>query len=799
MKHLRLLPLVAACLSLLAADAAAQVSGVGYRLVPSGSYVRWDGDAALDDGFLYGGGVGLSFGEYVELTGLYLFGSDFETDFSDFSGIEDAELDSMLTSLDPRGVDLQRYGGELKLNLGSGSLIPFLTAGAGLIRFDVEDKEPTRNIYLTGGAGLQVSLADRYTLTLQAEDLAYRYNPGTTFFTPGDLAETNLTLDDFNQTLVHNISFRAALQLYLGGRRPGELSDVDRAFLDQFSDGLRGVSLQIEPFYSRVNFNDAFTYRDQSFVGAEVGVNLGPLVGLRGFFARGVDTDDPTDFEPIQMYGGDAKLRLASGQGIVPFLTFGAGYLDVLSDYNEADGGGPFAARSEDRPFALGGGGLELPLGDRLRLHGEVRGLLMSTQDEGDISQTEDVFLSPQYRAGVSFGLGGDVTAPIPVVTQAELERQIAAERAAAEAELAAEIARAQAEGDSLAVARLTTEQRRAGLVTGGGTAGVPVVVGREVRTAQGDRIVTVPLPEQGELYVRYGDPGGVQIESVYDGEDVAAAASGGAATETDLREIVRETLRESLAAQGDAATTEDVAEIERRVEERLLRQLNAESGGDVSATEMQLLERRIEDRLSDEIDDLRDLIIQQNTARQNNQPIVVPSQSAQPNVVAVTPEGEVVSTTSAVVNATPGGFVAAYPVVGFGFGSGATQAVFGLRADYRPGGASTLRYYPEFTLGFGGERSFALNVNAAFPLPSPNVDFAPYAGLGLGILGFNDSGSSDDGDDEEDDLPGSRLTINLVIGTEYTVGRNRVFTEFQTASFGDFNRLIAGYRFLFR
>ena len=73
--------------ALVASAPFAQVQGVGYRLSPSATYVLFDGDAALSDGLLYGGGAGLSFGEFLELNGAYLLG-DVDTDYSDLSGAE---------------------------------------------------------------------------------------------------------------------------------------------------------------------------------------------------------------------------------------------------------------------------------------------------------------------------------------------------------------------------------------------------------------------------------------------------------------------------------------------------------------------------------------------------------------------------------------------------------------------------------------------------------------------------------------------------------------------------------------
>ena len=81
--------LAGALLSVLfASGARSQVSGIGYRLSPSGSYVLFEGDSAPEDGLFYGGSLGLSFGEFVELGGLFLTG-DTDTDFANLSGVTD--------------------------------------------------------------------------------------------------------------------------------------------------------------------------------------------------------------------------------------------------------------------------------------------------------------------------------------------------------------------------------------------------------------------------------------------------------------------------------------------------------------------------------------------------------------------------------------------------------------------------------------------------------------------------------------------------------------------------------------
>ncbi len=806
--------------ALVAAAPRAQVQGVGYRVAPSASYVLFDGDAALTDGLLYGGGGGISFGEFLELNGAYLFGRSFETDFTGLSGTEeDPELQLALAGLTPREVGVQRYGGDLKLNLSNGAIIPFLRGGAGVVRFSPDEREASRSLYLLGGAGLQFAAADRYTLTVGAEAFAYRYNPGTAFFSPTELAAVGLGIEDFNQVEVVNPAVRASLQLYLGGRRPGELTELDREFQRQFAGGLSGLSLVVEPFYSRVNFDSSFDYSDQTFVGVEAGVDVGPLIGLRGFYGRGTPDDDPTTFEDVQMYGGDLRLRLTEGDGLVPFLTVGAGYVDVLDGYADVfdeSGEGIDRALAEDRPFAVGGLGIEVPFGRRVRAVGEVRALVMSTQQEGDVSQPDEVFVNPTYRAGLSFGLGGSAGRQVAVVRQSDLDAErarmqgeLAAQQAAAdarEAELQLAIDQARLDGDSAAVARLevqreTAPERRAALLASGATPADSVRMGTtpsgavtEVRTPRGDRFVTIPVPETGELYVRYGDAGdGSGVEAVYGTPGSAAAAAAvpptPAMSDEDLRLAVREALREALDGQnlsGDALTEADVAAIERRVENQLADRIGDRLRRDdgVTAADLAALERRLELRLA-------------LAARQAQQTPARP--------VVVTPEGEVVqqATPDPVLvpegpaELRPRGFYSFSPTVGLGFGR-TENVVVGLRSEYATGGSLT--YLPEVLVSVAGRRSFVANLDAAFRLPAASFANygAPYGRLGIGVVNTGASDDLPDTFDEDPDDGGTALTFNLGLGADVVFGGGRFFADFTTGNFGRYNRLTAGYRFPF-
>ncbi|RMF20545.1 MAG: hypothetical protein D6765_16765, partial [Bacteroidetes bacterium] len=149
----------------------AQVSGISYTLSPAGEYTWWDNRAGLDDGFLAGGKLGIGFGEYLELRGSYLRSLDLKTDFADFGA--PILLDSLFT---PRDVDLTRWGGELKANFSRGHLLPFLTLGTGIQSIQLDTFAKNEHIYLSVGAGIVLSLGDRYTLTLEARNTAYNFN-----------------------------------------------------------------------------------------------------------------------------------------------------------------------------------------------------------------------------------------------------------------------------------------------------------------------------------------------------------------------------------------------------------------------------------------------------------------------------------------------------------------------------------------------------------------------------------------------------------------------------------------------
>ncbi len=419
MRNYLLLPL----LLLFVGTAYGQVRGVSYTVAPSASYTWFDAESGLDDAFMFGGRLGFGFGEYVELRATYLQTVDQQTNFAGL----DLNIDSTFAN---QGVDLSRYGAELKLNIGRGTLLPYLLLGGGIQSTERDGLEAAENIFGTLGLGLTLSAADRYAFGVEGKYIAYSGNTVRNLFNEIERQANDLNLDDFNSDQVGTYSVAANLQFYLGGRRPGQLSAIDQKYLENFQGGISGLSVPVEFGLAQVDWDDALMYRDAYFAGGTAGFSFGPLISLRGFYYRGMTEDEINfDFDDISLYGGDFRFNLTqASSGIVPYLTVGGGYIDLASGYNDAalaEGETPASSQG----FASGGGGIYLKFGERVRLNGGVRALLTSGADLEDLNSTEQLTTSTMYTAGLGFTLGGNNRDNPNVVRESTLEERLAAQQ----------------------------------------------------------------------------------------------------------------------------------------------------------------------------------------------------------------------------------------------------------------------------------------------------------------------------------------------------------------------------------
>jgi hypothetical protein len=384
----------------------AQVRGISYTFSPTVEYTVWDDQAGLDDGLLLGGKIGIGFGEFFEFRGSYFQDLDIERNFEDY-GFENFDN----VTFEDSEIDIIRYGGEIKANFSKGKLLPYVTLGTGIQEIKFNDFEEDQQIYLSAGLGLTVGIADRFILTLEGKNTRYRYdafNNLTSFAERTALVGNN---NVFTNESLSNWSALASFQLYLGGRKPGEMSELDRAYFDSFNGGGSGFNLGIEGVVGKMNFNENLPFRDTWMAGASAGFDIGPYIGLRGFYWQALEEGELLNTDPLAMYGGEVRMKLNTAGGFVPFIMIGGGRIDVDDDYEgeiSTDTGtfGVNLTDDDDTGFAMGGAGVTIPLTSNFKVFGSVRSILTSSADIEEINAPEEIRASYFWSAGFNLRFG---------------------------------------------------------------------------------------------------------------------------------------------------------------------------------------------------------------------------------------------------------------------------------------------------------------------------------------------------------------------------------------------------------
>ena len=385
----------------------AQVKDISYTLSPAVEYNFFNSKSGLNNGFLYGGQLGFGFGEFVELRANYMRSYKLKTDFSEygFGRTIIQELDT-LTVTDAKiakAAQLQRYGGELKINVARTAVLPYILAGGGIQKFTGDQIIENSQIYTTLGVGLTASIKDRFTINVAGLSHAYRHNPINYLLTFGERNSFGIDGSDYVTESLRNWGIRASLLFYLGGRAPGQMTETDEAYLDSFTSGFSGLSIPIEPQFGAMAWNDALPYADSYFGGLGAGFNFGPYVGLRGFYYSTLVTGDLTRRTGLDLWGGEGIFRLSSGGGLAPYLSLGAGKIRLNEDYPQNDAGS-----LENQPFLTGGLGIAVPFAKFLNLSLFGKSILTNTLEIDDIVDTNGFQNSWAYGAQVNFIFGKD-------------------------------------------------------------------------------------------------------------------------------------------------------------------------------------------------------------------------------------------------------------------------------------------------------------------------------------------------------------------------------------------------------
>ncbi len=658
-----------------------------YSVAPLAQYLSWNDEFPLEKRWLYGGKLNIDFGSQIELQPFYMRTTGLKVDSAPGVGIFGPQSVS-------RELRLEHFGASVQLNLGPDEFAPFVRGGGGLLRFEPDSGDKIRRITLLAGAGLRVNLGG-IRGEVFAEQFRFRMSPGRLF--------GNDTSTVAKAPVQRGTSYGAAITIPLSSFS----EDVEPS-------ALRGTRAPFEPFIGRLAFDGDLGLAKQELIGIRTGIDFSPLFGLRGFYWRGTNEDrDGTD--PIAGYGGEAQFNLNDGRGVSPYIVLGAGRIDFLKDFRD-----PAGDTRDDVTALIVGGGASFALTDRIRINASIRDYVTSIEEKLTTTKDPDDLLhNRMLSAGFTFSVGGSSgsdRAPVRRSTPAATTNTNTVSAADQR-----ELNRLRAENAAL---RQSTA-RRDTVVVRDGSVRAPTAIDSDTR------FIVVPVPEVGEIIIRYGSPvrrdmmGSPRIirEMMIDTVRVNRELRrddrdpGNERREPEMRSRT-DTLIVNQGSSQDARVMESrLRELENRLDEARTRQQgDPDVQARLRALELELEEarsarRQMEERMGNMSQNRTPERVVENRTRDSN------SQSFGARLAAIRPAD-------------------IRPFAGFGSGGGpGSQFVVSARADLGPLSAgSRLDLVPEIALGLGGDGTTLLafaNLRYSF-LTSDRI--RPYVMGGAGL-----------------------------------------------------------------
>jgi len=352
-------------------NAVAQVKDISFAIAPTAEYVLWNKKSAIENGFMAGGYVGFGFGKNLELLGSYSQSLGLKSRIDGFSA-----PDNIKAVFTPTDVDVHSWGGELKGNIPmTYSFQPYITLGSGIQT--VKANQTTQDaIYFAFGLGSKFNLTRRLTLNVQAKGTHFNSDASNILHNPSEAKTSTYNqwvTDNVSNKSMLNWSLQAGLQLYLGGRNPDELTELDNSYTN-----LKNFKVVVAPAIGYIDFDSDNNFRNTYLAGASLGFDFTEYIGVRGFYYQAMkDEKVSLDFDKLSLYGADFLARLNVSNGVVPYITVGAGYLNVGNGYQ----GKVATVENKSSIFGKGGIGLAIPLSKHLELFG-VANLLYTTGNE---------------------------------------------------------------------------------------------------------------------------------------------------------------------------------------------------------------------------------------------------------------------------------------------------------------------------------------------------------------------------------------------------------------------------------
>ncbi|WP_373069213.1 outer membrane beta-barrel protein [Gemmatimonas sp.] len=718
---------VLALVTSVAAVPSASAQGVRFTLSPSAEYTWWDKSLGIEDAPFYGARFGADFGSLLSVSGYYHRADALGVTRDSLRAGGGRQLGPLRTT-----TDASTFGGNLALRLSTGRLAPFLSAGAGVMRFEADSVDRQDQINYRYGGGIQYDATKNIRAMVMLEDSRFRLAPGTLFASTtggNSMAERRVTRSNWTAS--------AGLGIAIGGALDEQTDDDERS--ERWSVG----SVPLEAFAGRLDFDDE-SFPRQGLVGVRTGIDVGQFVGLRAFYWQG-RSGNLRDKQPMQSYGGEAQLNFTRSRGPSPFIVLGAGRLDFGEDYRDTQG------RARDVETALiAGAGVAFRLTDNFRLNVAVRDYVRGPQALDSLATTDQLTNNFMYTVGLGFDLGRSrKSMPSRDERDARAERErMARDRddrmMTRDADLI-RMRREMAARDTIVDGRdsMIVMERR--VVRQNAQTRVPVV--QPTRPT----MITLPVPTVGELYIRYGDSTQRTI----------------LVTPADARRLSDST---AVRQSNDSLVRELRSQIERL--EARLRTPDTARRDNVMDEEVRVLRARL---------DALDMQLRMTPLR------VEPSRVAPPEVV-VLPSTSMSNGASAMRIQQVSPYVAGFGqlVLGAQLDLGPVFGISALRLV--PDFAIGLGNDASVSLALGAQYDFG-----ALRLKTPG-SYRPYLRAGLGFLAASGDRDSEFGVNAAYGVTYDRATTTA--GSDTDRRRPQFFVEHQGINFFSTNRFLVGMRF---
>jgi len=486
--------------------------GVRFTLSPSAEYTWWDKSLGIANGELLGGRVGADFGSLLSVSGYFHTRGGLGVTRDSLPRASSGRLPARSTS-----TDATTYGINLALRLSPGRLAPFISVGAGVMRFDPDSAPRIEQINYRYGAGVHYDVSPSLRAMAMVEDSRFRLAPGVLF--RGTPAPRTPAADA--QTTRSNWVASAGLGIAFGGSQFGNDPEADRWSL---------ASIPVEAFAGRLEFDDPTTEK-QALIGVRTGIDVGNYVGLRGFYWQGRSSDLRTK-QSMNGYGAEAQFNFNASRGIAPFLILGGGRLDYEPEYRDSLGRG----RKDETALILGGG-IGIRLSDQFRINAAARNYVRGPQELDSVSTLKQLTNNWMYTVGLSYSINRSRRA----AERAPDEKRERGEWSSENREPRMTAARmpGHMKSDSIVRDSLRTMQRLSDSVRVATKTAARIT--DSLLTAGVTRVMTIQVPTLGEVYIRYGDSTSSTMRVVAPRgvmDSAATATSGRAATDTAVRQM---------------------------------------------------------------------------------------------------------------------------------------------------------------------------------------------------------------------------------------------------------------------